>query len=252
MDMGLAGRENFRPVRAIALAPDGSIWATHGYDLWRFGGSITMSPMKVPDPTCQIEHLQVDGVGNVWGTSAHCGMWQFIPSANSGEWVHHNPDGPISSIVLSTSGDLYAAGDAGLFLFPVTPSQGPTGKASLPWHWVNPSPRGNHVIAADQRNGVWIGSPKTGALWHYLGGDWIPVGDIFEKTRLNYLYVDSRDQLWANIGQALMVNDSSTWHTITLPIAMTGRKLTSGSDGRIWIIGDEGVAVYNPAVDKWP
>ena len=251
MDVGLAGQEIFRPVRAIALAPDGGIWASHGYDLWRFGSSSTMSPIRVPDPTCQIEHLQVDVSGNVWGTSAHCGMWQFIPSANSGEWVHHNPDGPISSIVLSTAGDLYAAGDAGLFLFTATPSRNPT-QVSLPWRWVEPSPRGNHVIAADKRNGVWIGSPRTGALWHYLSGDWIPIGDVFEKARLNNLHVDNQDQLWAEVGQALMINNGSAWRTITLPIAMTNRKLTSDPDGRIWIIGDEGVAVYNPAADKRP
>jgi len=64
--------------------------------------------------------------------------------------------------------------------------------------------------------------------------------------------VDNQDQLWAEVGQALMINNGSAWRTITLPIAMTNRKLTSDPDGRIWIIGDEGVAVYNPAADKRP
>jgi len=252
MDIGLTGQEIFRPIQAITPAPDGSIWATHGYDLWRFGGSVPMSPVKVPDPNCQIEHLQVDGTGNVWGTSAICGMWQFIPSAKSGKWVHHNPDGSISSIVLSTGGDLYATGDAGLFLFTGKALQGTSGNTGLRWRWVNPSPRGDHVIAADRHNGVWIGSPKTGALWHYQAGDWVSAGDVFQRSRLNYLYVDSRDQLWADVGQALMVYNGKTWHTITLPIAMTDRRLTGGPDGRIWIIGDEGVAVYDPAADRQP
>ena len=43
--------------------------------------------------------------------------------------------------------------------------------------------------------------------------------------------------------------DGKAWRSISTPVK-TIDELRAGPDGRIWVVGYNGLAVYDPAVDK--
>ncbi len=118
------------------------------------------------------------------------------------------------------------------------------------------------VAAADQHGGLWLGSQKLGTLWYYQAGQLTSFGQPFDANGLNYLLVDSHDQLWAAYSDRLLRYDRgerSEWHTIASPVYDIDR-IAASPDGRIWITGrrsvsvisDASIAVYDPALDQQP
>lgn len=254
MDLGLTSQEISKSIKAIAIAPGGGVWATHGNDLWRFGGPIYTPPALVPDQSafgedgkCLILHLQADGAGNIWAVAGACGIWQFIP-ANGGKWIHHTPGGHFFSLAVSTGDDVYALGSSGVFLLRNPALQNQADQSALNWELIS-EPVGPGAMAADTHNGVWLGRQGTGELWYYHDGKWTSFGKVAEQ-RLEQLYVDNQDQVWiATLGKELIIYRSQTRHTIPSP---TEGKLIRGSDGHIWVMGYETIAVYDPTADQQP
>jgi hypothetical protein len=117
------------------------------------------------------------------------------------------------------------------------------------------------VLAGDNQGGVWIGLCDQHELWHYQGGKLMLYRKRDELVSLGatistvfcpkQLYVDARSRLWAGMMGLLVVNDGQGWRNIPLSVGMIS-KLTGGPDGRIWVIGDKGIGVYDPAADKQP
>jgi ligand-binding sensor domain-containing protein len=234
-----------RPVWAIAAAPGGGIWASHGYDLFRLGGATTPEPVQPPDARCLMQSLAAD-LEFVWfsrsptsGASV-CDLMQWVISAQA--WAYHPvPKGYLVHAVVGSDRTVYALGPEGLYVRVV---MGPRSE------FRPVGAKGADLIAADKQGGVWVASRATGWIWHYANGKLTPHGQEFYGDALQQLTVDSRNRLWAALNEALSVYDNS-WRSIATPLHQI-RELTSGPDGRIWIVGDIGIAVYNPAASKQP
>jgi ligand-binding sensor domain-containing protein len=253
MDVGLTGEQVTQSVYAIALDPGGGIWATHGDDLWRFGGLINTLPALVPDQQafdrddgeCMLFHLQVDSTGSVWAVAGACGIWQYIP-ANGGKWVHHILNDFIYSLTVSTHDDVYALGNKGVYFLRRVTLQNQA-QSTLGWETIKSGLLGEGTVVADRHNGIWLQS-RGGGVSHYQDGNWTAPGNIFAS--LQQLYVDSRDQLWATTsGKELVIYTGQTWRKIASP---TVGRLIGGSDRAIWVAGYEMLAVYDPTADQQP
>jgi len=237
----LSGQEADRPIRAIAAAPGGGIWATHGYDLLRLGGATTMQPVTVPIQGCNVWLLSADA-DSVWGMGS-CGILQFIFSC--GGWIRHFVGWPV---VTSTDGTRYAMRGDGLYAYTGINTTNASGETLPEWRLVA-SEQG--VIAADKQGGIWIGSSKSGRLLYYKNGQLVPHGQLFSKGEMLVLIVDNQNRLWAALNDTLQVYDGKSWRRLDTPLRNI-RELTSDLDGRIWVLGTDAIAVYDPAADKQP
>jgi len=235
-----------RPIQAITAAPGGGIWATHGYDLFRVGSTTTLKPVQPPDPRCFMQFLAADSEF-VWfsrrptsGASV-CDLMQFVVSAQA--WAYHPvPKGYLGQVVIGSDGTVYGVGPEGLYRRVVI---GPRSE------FRPVGAKGANRIAADKQGGIWVASREKGGLWHYKSGRLTPHGQQFKERSLQQITVDSQNRLWAALSDTLHVYDGKTWQRIETPLRQI-RELTSGPDGRIWIVGDIGIAVYDPAADKQP
>jgi ligand-binding sensor domain-containing protein len=170
-----------------------------------------------------------------------CDLMQWVVSAKA--WAYHPvPQGYLRQVVVGSDGTVYAVGPEGLYMRVV---MGPRSE------FRPVGAKGADLIAADKRGGVWVASRETGWMWHYAGGKLTPHGPEFYGGALQQLTVDSQNRLWAALNESLSVYDGMSWRGIATPLRQI-RVLTSGPDGRIWLVGDIGVAVYDPAADKQP
>jgi ligand-binding sensor domain-containing protein len=65
-------------------------------------------------------------------------------------------------------------------------------------------------------------------------------------------YFDSRSWLWIHDGVNLFRYNGQAWQSAHQPNVGPIQDMTTGPDGRVWVVGDRGVAVYDPMADKQP
>lgn len=234
-------------IRSIAPTDGGGIWATHEYDLFRLGGEAPPTPVPPPDPKCFLLRLTA-GAGSVWSASLNCGFLQF--NVSSASWARHNLGASYSEpVTFGADGTVYVLESGDLYAYAGTSSVGASGEQELEWRLV--AARNVDLMAADKQGGVWIASRNDGLLWYYKNGQVTQLGQQFDARALQQLTVDSRNRLWGAAGSVLSVYDGKSWLSTGTPMRQI-RELTSGPDGRIWIVGEIGIAVYDPAADKLP
>lgn len=249
-DFGLDEYGNTRPFGPIAAAHEGGIWATHGKDLWRFGGPSVMLPVEAPlDARCRLIRLSVDQAGNVWSPSPGCGALQYIPQTN--QWVRHEPESAIDEVLSDTTGAIYVRGRSGLY------TSGPvTGSSVISFtHW---SLRAAHsareldlVFAMNaQENGFWVASLDTGEMQFYRKEPKHALKMPFQVRNLHRVHVDKAGKVWLGGTSKLVLFNGQAWQHIATPSLGIIRDITSDSLGRILIAGDQGIARYDPAKDK--
>lgn len=262
-DFGLGPGINEWPLGTLAAAREGGIWATHGGDLWRFGGS-TLTPLTgtVPlDPYCRLIHLTVDQDGNIWSPLGVCGVAVFTPQ--TGQWVLHpsnhynNPldySGTVWELFIDGAGVVYARGDSHqLHRFVSLPSS--SGTLSQTWQPVA-QPDWQLVLGADTQGGQWTIDCRTGEVWRERAGTITAFDKVFTAlpdSDCNYAYrwyFDSHSWLWVYDGVNLFRYAGKAWRTMHQPEVGFIADMTTGPDGRVWIVGDRGIAVYDPAADK--
>ena len=232
-----SGNPGSAAIHSITPAVGGGLWGTHSRDVFRLGGAVTSSPVELPDQRCYVERLVADA-NNVWGSRANCGVMQF--NIASGSWSRHSPGGDnVELVALTTEGTVYATGRDGLYVY--------AGGAE----WRNVFKTDVTMLAADRQNGIWFVSNLRSQLWYYKDDQVTAHSQPFQKRVLQSLTVDSHSRLWASLGDKLQVYDGKNWRDVAPPMRQI-RELASGPDGRIWIVGDLGVAVYDPAMDRQP
>jgi hypothetical protein len=138
-DFGLSRALNGWALGTIAAAREGGIWATHGQDLWRFGGSTSTPLMNpaLPDSSCRLLHLAVDQEGNVWSPLGDCTARTIVFKPKTGEWlldpsdiyppaqttwqVANPPDvGSVHDEALGPDGRIWFVGDYGIAVYDPT------------------------------------------------------------------------------------------------------------------------------------
>lgn len=246
------------PLGTIATAQEGGIWATHGGDLWRFGGSTT-TPLTDSVPLgeyCRLIHLTVDRDGNVWSPLGVCGVAVFKPQI--GQWVlypsNHDNDpldysGTVWGLFIDGAGVVYARGDSNqLHRFVALASS--SGTLSQTWQPVA-QPSGQLVLGADAQDGQWTVDCRTGEVWRERAGSVTAFGKVFTAlpgSDCNYSYrwyFDARSWLWVYDGVDLLHFNGQAWQSAQQPEVGYIQDMTTGPDGRVWIVGDRGVAVYD-------
>ena len=278
-DFGLAPGINSWPLGVIAAAHEGGIWATHGGDLWRFGGSTSM-PLTgtVPlEPYCRLIHLTVDWAGNVWAPLGVCGAAVFRPEIK--QWVHyaspyyHNHldrSGGVGDIFIGGDGAVYAGGKySSLYRFVgFGAARGPIEQS---WQLVRMVQQDELLaLGGDAGHRQWSVNCQTGEVWREQTETTsepnnspttfvTAFGKVFaESTSDRYCamayrwYFDSRSWLWVYDGVNLFRFDGQAWQPANQPKVGTVQDMTSGPDGRVWIVGERGVAIYDPALDHQP
>jgi ligand-binding sensor domain-containing protein len=264
-DFGLGPGMNEWPLGTNAAAREGGVWATHGGDLWRFGGSTT-TPLTgtVPlDPYCRLIHLTADRDGNVWSPLGGCGVAVFTPQ--TGQWMlypfnqYNDPrhySGAIWELFIDGAGVVYARGDSNR-LYRFVPFIASSGTLSQTWQPVA-QPDRQLVLGADAQEGQWAVDCQTGEVWRERAGTVTALGKVFTElpdSDCNYSYrwhFDSRSWLWAYDGVNLFRYDGQAWQAMHQPNIGFIADMTTGPDGRVWFVGDRGIAVYDPARDQQP
>ena len=241
-DFGLQGDSKALPLGTIAAAREGGMWATHGWDVWRFGGASSTTPVTAPlGENCSLVHLAVDAAGNVWSLAQSCGIYQFNPV--SGEWAQHFPGSFMSELTFGADGSVFALGPEGLW------AKAPGAGGVVPgWELIAAnSPDLYGTIAADGDGGVWFSSNGTGELRRYHDGQVTSHGLRFRPYGTNRMHVDGQARLWIADVNDLAVYDGRDWQRIPMPNIGPAVELIGDDSGRIWIGGIDGVAVYDPA-----
>jgi hypothetical protein len=218
-------------------AANGGIWATHGQDLFHLTSGVTTTSNVPLDSTCRFTTRPVADSRNVWGATENCNLLQY--NLVTAQWTSHSMShGSISQLALSSDGVLYAVGPAGLY--EVTDPE---------WH---PIIQEEAILAADKTGGIWIASLRQNQLWHYIAGQLTPYDQPFNTLAQPRLTVDSRNRLWVALANndVLWFYDGKSWQHVQSFLSIND--LTSGPDGRIWISGHQGIAVYDPSKDQQP
>ena len=135
-DFDLGPSRNKWPLGTIAAAREGDIWATHGQDLWRFGGPATprLINAPLPQPNCRLIHLAVDQGDNIWSPLSDCTAREIVFRPQTGEWQLDPPNtyvppqptwpsdnlpevGTIRDETLGPDGRVWIVGDHGVAVY---------------------------------------------------------------------------------------------------------------------------------------
>jgi len=225
---------------AITAAPDGGIWASHGWDLWRF--RVGASPKMISAPDSAFERcgdmlqLVVDREGGVWGAGSGCYLLQFIPS--TGAWIRHTPDERIDKILLGANDLLYAQGSTGVWRL----------DSGGDWSRVVESNElsYNSTFAVDGAGRIWLHLWGTGELARYESGQRISLGACCRPYWMSAMHIDDNDRLWLAADNRLTRYDEQ--RSMDIPVAFADNLIeaTGGPDGRLWVIGAASIAVLDP------
>jgi ligand-binding sensor domain-containing protein len=196
-----------------------------------------MTPIQLPDRDCWLTALVADA-RNVWGSiqcrkEEYYGIVQYDLAARN--WTRHKLDpAGARSVAITGDGNVYGMAQDGVYLYTGT-------------EWSRVVDKVMYVMIADKQNGLWLSAPRQ--LWHYQNGQLASHGRPFKSNGTVYLTVDGRNRLWAAAGETLQRYDGKAWHNIGTPVKSIN-ELHAGPDGRIWVVGSNGIAVYDPAMDK--
>lgn len=252
-----AGPQPTKQIILIAAATQGGIWATHGDDLFRFGGPDAMSPIQLPE-NCRLGESDASKLivkaGSLWATGAECGLLQF--DVAKATWILHrtlwSPNGWVRlgefGIDADADGTVYALSRMGLYTHTTQSSMSDIHPSE--WRRVPLQVNANRIVV-DHTNGVWLASTYEGRVWYYNHSRVTTLDVSLEKDRLRGLSVDSQNRLWIILDRALMVYDGHRFRRMTMPLRYIDA-WTIGSDDRMWLNLDGSVVVYDPTKDKQP
>jgi len=228
----------WNPVRAIACAPNGDVWAgATSVGLARFRGSAWhyFDTLRYG-----VNDIVIDSSGVVWIAQT------YLISYDNGTWRHHGSSGslPVLGLALRSAGGVWAGCPNGLFAV-----EGTT--------WTEQGwPGGFCYLAAEAPDGsLW--ACGIGGVAHKVGGTW--EGYNISRTGLNDYWnygidFDSRRNAWFCNGYGICTFDGEVWRNFnryggTMPWPYPTDILNAaveGPDGKMWIATyAEGVVVWD-------
>jgi len=224
---------------ALISADDrGGLWAVPRFtpegDFGYFDGEEWTFYEFPPDWPCTPRSILADVGGGLWLSSFSCALRGF----NGEVWDEYD-SGPGGGLLARGPGrEVYAAEIAGEVRrwdgerWEVLPS--PAASPSLEVTDLAVGPNGT----------VWIAYGQPPSLRRYQDGVW---SDVPLETGVTALLVGSDATLWAAAEGMLLHYDGDAWERIESPFPL-GRAdaLAEDRQGRIWVGGQTGLAVYNP------
>ncbi len=251
---------------AIAADPQGGIWVAGGgrlshldgaeWQTWPLPGDVSLFPTA----------LLVSRDGRLWlGTLAH-GLWTTPlpsrPADGAPDWQAFGaPDGladaRITALAQSPDGRVYAAHHAGIAV--LEPAAGVAGSRwrTLPGsdvgdgRWVNALTFGSPQASGD----LWVGLYPGAQVRHYRSGHWTDYALDEERddeavNGVGALLLNERGDLWVGTNRGLWRwlaagHGEPRWQTFQNgPVVQHVLALQQDSKGRLWVAGQEGIAMW--------
>ncbi len=228
----------WNPVRAIACAPNGDVWAgasSVGLARYRGGAWTYFDTLQY-----QVDDIVVDSIGVVWIAQT------YLISYDNGTWRNHGSSGslPVLGLALRSAGGLWAGAPNGLFAVENNT-------------WTNQNwPGGFCYLAAEAPDGsLW--ACGIGGVAQRVGGNWQLYN--ISRTGLNDYWnygidFDSRGNVWFCNGYGICTYDGEIWRNFnryggTMPWPWPTdivNAAVEGPDGKMWIATyAEGVVVWD-------
>lgn len=227
----------WNPVRAIACAPNGDIWAgASSVGLARFRGGAWS---YFDTLAYEVNDILIDSAGVAWIAQT------YLISYDNGTWTNHGSSGslPVLRLAPRSAGGLWVGCPNGLFSY----HNGA---------WTNQNwPGGFAYVAAEAPDGsLW--ACGIGGVAQRVGGNWQLYN--ISRTGLNDYWVygidfDSRRNVWMSAGYGICTFDGEVWRNFNrfggtrpwpYPTDIVNAAV-EGPDGRMW------VATYASGVVVW-
>ncbi|MBN2003129.1 MAG: hypothetical protein JXA21_07200 [Anaerolineae bacterium] len=224
-----------RTVMGIGAAPAGGVWATHGWDLWKINEIAPVQLLPDLNLSCLPNSLVVDTHNTVWVAASVCGVWQYLPTTET--WIKRNPGNLRQGLSAGADGAVYSIGEKRLNVYTGTTQSMIVSRVDIA---VTPHLQ---AIAGDSHGGVWINEYNTSHVWYMRDGHQTQLEGAPEDVI--GVIVDAQDRLWMYTQNSLVVYDGNKVTKIGAPLRGIF-KISLGPDGRVWVISESGVAVYNP------
>jgi ligand-binding sensor domain-containing protein len=270
-------------VDAVTADPVRGVWIAWFDGLSYFDGT-RQRTWPAPDfPDRMPTSLLVDEDGRVWMGTIQGGVWTMLPQARSTKntdnarsrsiWHRFTITDKLESQLIMAlaqgpDGRIYAAHAAGISV--LDPSEGvENGRwVTLPGSNVKPKKWVNTLVFAQAGGGLWVSHYYHSSLWHYRDGRWTEYRLPLEFERRYYTGGHDYHRAVQSIGRLLVDEDGTLWvgtikglwrwpaagdggearwqtfdsSTLTMRDVTT---LAQDSRGRIWVGGEEGIAMWD-------
>jgi len=184
-----------------------------------------------------VNALVLDNSERIWVGTAN-GLWRY----NKEEWKYYSvrdglPSNKITSLALSSRGDIAVGTDKGLAVLSATGKWKSYDTTSgLPLHKIN-------AVQFDKTNNIYVG---TNEGLYKIGDTAITVFDSAHGllfNRVNALMIDSDNKLWIGGEYGICIYDETAWKRYKLPNCIV-TSISEEKSGIVWIGTNKGVISY--------
>ena len=190
-----------------------------------------------------VKAMILDNSERVWiGTAS--GLWRY----NKEEWKYFSvkdglPSNNITSLALSSRGDIAVGTDKGLAVLSATGNWKSYDTTSgLPLFKIN-------AVQYDKSNNIYVG---TNDGLYKIGDSAITVFDTTQgllSNRINALMMDSDNKLWIGGENGICIYDETTWKRYKFPNSIV-TSISEEKSGSVWIGTNKGVVSYKARKPK--
>lgn len=190
--------------------------------------------------------LVLDNSERIWVGTAN-GLWRY----NKQEWKFYSvkdglPSNKITSLALSSRGDIAVGTDKGLAVLSATGNwKNYDTTSGLPQLHIN-------AIQFDESNNIYLG---TNDGLYKIGDTAIIIFDTTQgllSNRVNALMVDSDNKLWIGGENGICIYDETSWKRYKFPNSIV-TSISEEKSGSVWIGTNKGAVSYRarkPKTDK--
>jgi streptogramin lyase len=190
---------------------------------------------------------QIDHAGHLWFANAWCGILEFTP--DTGTWQRHQ-------LPLNTGGYQISVGADG-FVFAFGSKEYLLAYSSDTESWKELAQLDAKLpyrasLAVDHHGGVWLSVCEFHTIQHYNHSAVQTIAPPNPSAGCLNVFADRQERLWGSTYDELFLYDGASWQLIPSLSLGQIKALTVAPDGRLWFVGDWGIAVYAPTKDNRP